>query len=378
MAIYHKWFVRPFLNINLDEYVYDIDNIHYANISSLDECEYNYNIDEACFMLINSIRIFTEGYFDCAIYCLRQSIEVSLSSLFLSSSKPITRRKWNEDMRVFTKQNMQTFLLKENSDYKQLQTKLTSFFEVLKKKEEQANKYIHKQGIKTFHRYRNGIDGHNTSIDEEIARFFTEYLELAISAVAIYRLYFDPMPLLLSDDQILFRVSDIATERYSDEFIDKYLSDKVVAAYKESYMYSFYYDYFIAQESQNEAIYNITHNQFIDRSAIDEIQKQVHLLSTYDKYAVDIFMSSPKISNIYLMDGWHWYFSDIRGNRKCNSMSLGYIHFEEQFSDNNCHNVIYNETEYISRIRLNEEWCYIGHISPFTKKELNELEMVHV
>lgn len=376
VVVYHKWFIRPFQDVDFEGYVQDIDNIHNAYISSQDESEYNYNFDEACFMLVNSIRTFTTGYFDCAIYSLRQSIEVSIGSLFLSSSKPSTRRKWNENMRVFTKQNMQTFLSKENADYQELHTKLTSFFDILREKEEQANKYIHKQGVKTFHRYRNSGDGHNTSIDSEITKFFTKYLELAISAVAIYRLYFDPMPLLLSDDQIALKVPDIVTERYSDDFIEKYLSNDVVAAYKESYMYTSYYDYFIVQESKSEAVYNIVHHQFVDRGAIGEIEKQLHLLSSYDKCAVDIFMSSKKISDIYLADGCHWYFSDTRGNNKGNSIIFGTNHFEKQFTENIYNNVVYQKTEYISKIKINEKWCYIKHISPFTEEEFNILKTI--
>ena len=117
--------------------------------------------------------------------------------------------------------------------------------------------------------------------------------------------------------------------------------------------------------------------QFVDRRAIDEIQKQIHLLSTYDKYAVDIFMSSQKISNIYLMNGFHWYFSDVRENMKCRSMSFGTHHFEEQFTESIHCNVIYKETEYISRVKFNEEWCYIEHISPLTEEEFSRLITKH-
>ena len=41
---------------------------------------------KACQLLANSVRLFELGYFDCAFYSIRQSMELSLSGLYLFSN----------------------------------------------------------------------------------------------------------------------------------------------------------------------------------------------------------------------------------------------------------------------------------------------------
>lgn len=66
-----------------EKYIYDVDNIFYADTGLLDARQTNMFFQEAGRMLINAINLFCDGYFDCAFYSLRQSFEISVTSLYL-------------------------------------------------------------------------------------------------------------------------------------------------------------------------------------------------------------------------------------------------------------------------------------------------------
>ena len=60
---------------------------------------------EAGRMLINAINLFCDGYFDCAFYSLRQSFEISVTSLYLNENKSIID-KWNKKQSGFEQHTM--------------------------------------------------------------------------------------------------------------------------------------------------------------------------------------------------------------------------------------------------------------------------------
>lgn len=84
------------------------------------------------------------------------------------------------------------------------------------------NKYVHKQGLQHFYISRNHSLNHNKNQDVFIKNF-QYYLEKCIGVVAVMRLAFDPFPILLMDEEILFRCFDSMTDPYSEEFVEKYI-----------------------------------------------------------------------------------------------------------------------------------------------------------
>jgi hypothetical protein len=75
----------------------------------------------------------------------------------------------------------------------------------------------------------------------------------------------------------------------------------------------------------SEEAHVLINNQYYDRKDWLTIEKQIHLLSKKDAAAIKIFNLSDKIANIYMLGGWHWYFSNVnslRDGTKFSSQSL--------------------------------------------------------
>lgn len=81
-----RWKVRKFVLPNASDYLWDIENITWAQTGLIDAWEANRFFDEASQMIANSIFLFQKGFFDTAFYSLRQSIEISLGTLYLTAN----------------------------------------------------------------------------------------------------------------------------------------------------------------------------------------------------------------------------------------------------------------------------------------------------
>ena len=64
-----------------EEYISDIELITMSDTGIIDAQVANMTLNESCIMLINAIRVFTMGFFDCAFYSLRQTIELSIGGI---------------------------------------------------------------------------------------------------------------------------------------------------------------------------------------------------------------------------------------------------------------------------------------------------------
>lgn len=62
---------------NKGKYIRDLRNIEYSWTDRIDALIANTFVLESVQLIINAIELFEKGYFDCAYYSLRQSLEVS-------------------------------------------------------------------------------------------------------------------------------------------------------------------------------------------------------------------------------------------------------------------------------------------------------------
>lgn len=90
-----RWKVRKFVLPNASDYLWDIENITWAQTGLIDAWEANRFFDEASQMIANSIFLFQKGFFDAAFYSLRQSIEISLGTLYLTAN-PEKMKEWEK------------------------------------------------------------------------------------------------------------------------------------------------------------------------------------------------------------------------------------------------------------------------------------------
>lgn len=364
--------VLPFDFPQSEEYISDIEFITMSISGIMDAQIANIALKESCQMLINAINLFEMGFFDCAFYSLRQTIEISIGGIFLYSDKKRIL-DWNKGKEGFEKGRMTKTLSKEDATFYDVREKLSFYFDGIREIEQRINKYVHKQGVKSFYTYSNWEPDYLEKRKTTITKDFEKYLNACIGAVAVYRLIIDPLPLLLTDENIAMRTPDLITEPYCQTLINKYINEKVIEAYKQTDIYREYYEELSALERQNEAVYNLIHYQFIDTNCADDYEKQAHLLSIHDKLALVIAFASQKVSNCFLMDGMLWYHTNNKSLRRSTSTTFGNCYFKKFFSDNRNFNLPY-ENIFISRCIAFGETHYIEHNEPLAEQEITLIE----
>jgi len=351
-----------------EKYIYDIDYIFFANTGLWDARQTNMFFQEAGRMLINAINLFCDGYFDCAFYSLRQSFEISVTSLYLNENKDDIE-KWNKKQNGFEQNRMVKSLKEQFDDYKELREGLLKpYFDNLRKIIEKMNKYIHKQGFSTMYTTRYSFEGRKIYKEEKLVDFFTYCLKACIGAVAVWRIVLDPIPALLNDELIFRKTREMLAEPYSDEFINEYIGKEVFKQYKKSTLYQEYYKYFNQFEEQNEAIFYITHYQVINRNNFNDICNQMHLLSIQERLAVLFMMASNHIVRVIFGNGIFSYSSNLKLNGNDTSISYGNGVYDEYFQDSDI-NQSYKDA-YISRFKFNNDYVITIHNGLFTNIEL--------
>lgn len=348
-------------------YISDIEMITMSITGILEAQVSNMTLNESCMMLINAIKVFEMGFFDCAFYSLRQTIELSIGGIYLYSDKK-RLHGWNKGERGFEKGRMTQLLKNNDATFSDVIEKLQFYFDDLQKAESKINKYVHKQGVSTFYTYHGHTPNYYQKHKAKLIRDFDTFLKDCIGAVAVYRLIVDPLPLLLTDQNIAMRTPDTITAPFGQSFINKYINERVVEAYKQTAIYQGYYEELSAREKQNEAVYDLIHWQLIDRSFAADYKEQAHLLSAHDKLALIISFASEKVSNCYLMDGFLLYFTEVKSLRN-NSLTLGNSYYQKLFPDERNYNLPFDNV-FISRCSAFGETHYFEHNEPLVEQEI--------
>lgn len=361
---------------NKEKYYSDLVNLEGSWTGRMDALIGNTFILEAVQLLINSIVLFEKGYFDAAFYSLRQSLELTTTMTYLIDNDEDLRKKelekWKDQSRFPMYNQMVQMLEKNESVFADIKTQMHNYFEGLKQVKQKLNKYVHKQGFNTFYVSKNHPFNHSKDRSKFLNEFET-YLKQCIGAVAVFRLTIDPFPILLNDQDIYVRTSDLVTYGYSDEFIENYIGKENIAAYKKTEVYQNHYDSIIQEEPKSIATTDVVKNQFIDKSKIDEILKQSHLLSQHDLVAIVLCNFSEKISKIYAIGGLLMYFTSTKSKRE--KMEWSGMIFKEFEESTKSFNLTFDEV-FISTIELHNHSYFMEHNEPFDEKEIEQLEIV--
>lgn len=355
-----------------EEYISDVELITMSDTGILDAQIANMTCNESCMMLINAIKLFQMGFFDCAFYSIRQTIELSIGGIYLYNDKKRIQ-KWNKGEKGFEKGSMVQSLEKNDTTYNDVKEKLEFYFEELRKTERKIDKYVHKQGVYTFYTYHGLTPNYHQKHMAKLVKDFERYLKDCIGAVAVYRLIIDPLPLLLTDRDIAMRAPSFITAPFRQSFLNKYIDEKIIEAYKQTDLYKGYYGELSTYEKQNDAVYDLIHWQLIDRKHFDEYERQAHLLSVHDKLALTIVFVSQKVSNCYLMDGFLWYYTETKSLRNNRSTTLGNSYYENLFTEECNYNLPFDNV-FISRCRAFGETHYFEHNEPLTEQEIALIE----
>lgn len=370
MKMIEQWNIKPLSLPKANEYLEDLSDLRFADSGILTEVNPFFFINEACQLLANSVKLFELGYFDCAFYCIRQAIELSVSGLYLFCN-PSKLKGWRNLDNGFELRTIVPELKVGKEEFAEIKEMFSDFFERLEREKRIMNKYVHKQGYKSLYYHYNSFNTQKTP--ERINSLTNDYetiLHDAITAVALYRLVIDPYPILMFDEDIVSRMPDIMAESFSRSFVEKYISEEFVERYKESQLYKGFYNYFKTLPVQNEATYALIHWQVFDRKDYGQIKEQSELLTLLDMEAVDLFMLSPKIGAI-IIDGCINYSSETK--LKDASLVIGEAYYSEIFNNQKDYNLAY-KGDYISRFPLNDGMTYLKHGTLLSEEEIEKIK----
>lgn len=363
------------LKLETKEQLYlDLMNIEHSWTGRIDAMFANQFFREAVQLIINSVSLFEKGYFDCAFYSLRQSLEICTTIIYFIDDSETNRneemKKWKNQKRFPVHNQMLKELQERQNVFADIKDKMNSYFEEIEATKQRLNKYVHKQGLDKFYVVR------NKSFKKEIKQAslisdFTEFLTKSIGAVAVFRLAIDPFPLLLADESIYTRTGQLMTEGYSDEFIEKYIGLENINAYKKTELYRAHFDSIIQEEKMIPPVLDVVKHDFVDKSKIDEIISQKHLLSLHDTVAVAIISFSDKVAKVYCIGGLHWYFTNTKTVRT--SQKWGSDDFDVFKNEHIKYNVPYGEA-YLSYFKIWGEDFYIEHNNTFSEAEKKQLD----
>ena len=130
---------------------------------------------EATQLLINSIFLYEEGYFDCAFYFVRQASEVFNAMLYLSEDKD-KLKKWSTKEKFPMDSKIRKKLEDMVWGYREIKTILCDYFKHHRELINRCHKIIHKQGFDTFYVTRRQGE---SSIEED-KKLFVETLKYII------------------------------------------------------------------------------------------------------------------------------------------------------------------------------------------------------
>lgn len=360
---------------NKEKYYHDLDNIEHSWTGRIDAQLSNTFIHEAVQLIINAIVLFEKGYIDCAFYSLRQSLEVSTTMVYLME---LTSEKQEEELQNWKMKSkfpmygqMLVFLNENGAAFADIKGKMNAYFSRLQKVKVLLNKHVHKQGFNTFYVSRNHIlNKHREQIQLDILEDFELSIKSCIGSIAIFRLAIDPFPILLMDQKIYARTGDLMTEAYSEEFVEEYIGETEINAYKQTEIYIGYYEAIQSEEEKLPCVVDVVKHQYIDKNKYDDILSQSHLLSRMDFLAVLISMLSEKIANIYCYDGWLSYHTSTSSVRKFHSFDSRAL---KDIKNSSIHlNISYDEA-FLSLVSVNNEDFFIEHNDVFTEHEHDDI-----
>lgn len=329
-------------------------------------------LTEVTQLLINSIFLYEDGYFDCAFYSVRQASEVFDSMLYLSNKDNGELKKWVKKERFPMDSKIRNQLDKMVYGYTEIKTVLYDYFQHHRELINKSHKIIHKQGFDTFYVARL----QENFAHEKDEKFFLEVLKYTIGIGIILFVLLEPLALALADDEVNGKLNfDFMTEPIDCNYFERFLGlEDIVDRLLKSNYYKEFAAQFEDRECMNMATYSVIRENAWDINSLDEIEKQIHLLRPYEKFMFKILKLGIKVTNFYYMDGFGWYLTTYKSSyqRSCfdSSEFKKYLKEGKRFNQK-CEKI------YISVVSMYDEKLFLEHNDVLTGNKialLTELE----
>jgi len=204
---------------------------------------------EASSLLRNAVKQYEEGFFDASFYSVRTALElIRIITHFSEQDAPTESdiyKQWRQGGWFPHDSKIRNRLKEAGAVYSEVRDALTPFFDEQDERLEKVQKYIHKQSYKTFYSQNpfrpDVVQSRNKMVDE----LFVDFITNSIAEIAILRLCVDPFPLLLKDDDVMYKIhfqsmtipfSDEMLEIIGDENINSYQMTNFYQSHKSNYL----------------------------------------------------------------------------------------------------------------------------------------------
>ena len=324
---------------------------------------------ESVELLKHGIFLYEDGYFDCAFYSVRQSIENMNNMLFLSQSED-ELVKWKAKERFPSDSQIKIQLQQINAAYSEIKTAIPEMFNLYDELLKKANKYIHKQGFDTFYLYQ----WQQEKPTSNRTKLFVDLLKQSIGLLLIINIILDPLSLALSDPEVDAHIQfDPMTERIPTYIFDELFSCEVIEKIKETSFYKEFISCFLEKEEMNAATYGVIRFCFFDVDDLDEIEKQINLLDYRQSLCFDILKSGIQVSHFYFDDDFLGYSTSIEPTHELKEHRSDMF---DSFTIGNGESNINWNGMFISIYKAFENYIILQHNKPFTKSSIAVIKSI--
>lgn len=336
---------------------------------NLTELFCNMFLRESVEMLKHAFFLYEEGYFDCAFYSVRQSIE-NINNMLLSALDSNKYKLWKDKARFPSDKNVKDQLDKQNKAYSEIKSAIPEFFDRYENLLKQANKFIHKQGFDTFYTCKFSLTDKDIG---ERTTLFVSFLKYGIGMMLILNIVLDPLSLALSDAEVDSHIPfDSITEAIPLHVFEEYLTIDIIEKIKNTPYYSSLKDYFLSLDELNPATYAVLRYDHFDVDKLDDIESQIDKLNIAQTLMFFILKTGIEATNFYdnnSLTGYSTSFEPI-------------VHLSS-FSSNQFDDYLKNKTPnypwqgiYITGFNVFDGYLIIQHNTLLSNDEISAIQVL--
>ena len=356
MFDYLNSYVIPIKIENIDEYYKLIQEISFSDTSKIfagslsHSAHINLLIKEISILLANSLSLYEMGYFDNAYYSLRSANELATVMLDLSDKDDSEIKNNFDDFRRGKYGKWRGKIIQELSErgivFKDVIEKMPNFKNNIRNLLKEINNVVHSNGRENFYCFRyHSLD---KNIHYKKLELFENHFLRSMKIVAIMRLILDPLPLLITDEELYYRCPPIIIYPFSDEMLSV-IGEKSIEEFKQTDAYKSIESWILSFEKQNITVHEFLNYDFINLDKIDDIYSQKHLIPENKLKILDLCCCTTKIVEIISGNGFYHFFTSLkRDDYNCNILDL-----DKLIQINNYYNIAYDEI-YVSVIKIKE------------------------
>ncbi|WP_296884746.1 hypothetical protein [uncultured Methanobrevibacter sp.] len=196
----------------------------------------------------------------------------------------------------------------------------------------EINNIVHNNGLDTLYSVRYHSLDKDMSY-KKLEEFITHFLK-SIRILAIMRLILDPLPLIITDDEMYYRCPKIVIFPFSDELLS-IIGRKSVDEFKQTDTYKSMEEWILSFEKRNTAVNDFLMHNFIDLDKISDIYSQKHLIPENELKILDVCCCTNKIIYIVYGNGFYRFSTSSKhDNHIYNSLNI-----DELIKINDNHNI---------------------------------------